>query len=811
MSSTYSPSLRIELIGTGDQAGSWGTTTNTNLGTLIESAIAGYIAVSVTSANQALTAIDGAPDQSRNMILGLTTTTTAAFSVYAPPQEKMYIIYNASSYTATIYNSTVLGNTTAAGTGVAIPAGKTMAVWSDATNFRAAVNYAPTLDVGGALAVSGSVTATEGVAAGAGISAGASSLIGGSEIVRGSIGAYGTLTTNSSAYLNGATTQTVAQSSAISTADETITIATAAYSNDLAVVLTSSGTMPTGLSTDTLYYVVGTSATSYFSGAGTISGTTLTISAVYAGSIGVGTVITGTGVSTATVSSLGTGTGGAGTYNISVSQTVASSTTISGTYSGSQTIKLSAVPPGGTQTVANITNVGSGNLTLTPVSLGIKAPAGTSVPALATCDFVSAMVDVENWKLSETVATQTATITIATPAVVTVAAAPTNGTAVALTTTGALPTGITSNTPYYVYGRTSTTYKLATAKDVSQTATMGAGATVTGSIDTTVLTVTAVSSGTLAVGQTISGTGVTAGTTITAFLSGAGGTGTYTVSASQTVSSTTVTATTTPGVVTVTSAPSNGDVVTFSTTGALPTGLTAGTDYYVINRTSTTFQVSATSGGSAIAFSGTQSGVQTAAWRTLVNTSGSQSGTHTETTSSVALGYKNTAKLTVDLGGNTTAVGAVSAPSLAGAAATGTGASGTWGINISGNAATSTAATALSTAAGSAPSYAARAWVNFNGTGTIAIRASGNVSSLTDNGTGDYTVSFTTAMPDVNYAPTATATNGVAGTNGPSSIGFYSVPAFTDGAAALTTTSARFVHKQTNAVDVDVVAISFFR
>ena len=46
----------------------------------------------------------------------------------------------------------------------------------------------------------------------------------------------------------------------------------------------------------------------------------------------------------------------------------------------------------------------------------------------------------------------------------------------------------------------------------------------------------------------------------------------------------------------------------------------------------------------------------------------------------------------------------------------------------------------------------AKAWVNFNGTGTVAIRASYNVSSITDNGTGDYTVNFTTAMVDANYA-----------------------------------------------------------
>jgi hypothetical protein len=60
-------------------------------------------------------------------------------------------------------------------------------------------------------------------------------------------------------------------------------------------------------------------------------------------------------------------------------------------------------------------------------------------------------------------------------------------------------------------------------------------------------------------------------------------------------------------------------------------------------------------------------------------------------------------------------------------------------------------------ATGSAPMYACRAWVNFNGTGTVAIRASGNVSSITDNGTGNYTINFTTAIPDANYAGIATA------------------------------------------------------
>lgn len=62
----------------------------------------------------------------------------------------------------------------------------------------------------------------------------------------------------------------------------------------------------------------------------------------------------------------------------------------------------------------------------------------------------------------------------------------------------------------------------------------------------------------------------------------------------------------------------------------------------------------------------------------------------------------------------------------------------------------------LATPTGSAPSYTCRAWVNFNGTGTVAIRASGNVTSITDNGVGDYTVNFTTAMPDANYSAVVT-------------------------------------------------------
>jgi hypothetical protein len=153
MPSTYSPNLRIELIANGEQSGTWGSTTNTNLGTLIEDAIAGYASVSITSANQALTAVNGAADQSRNMVINLTTTTTADFNVYIPPADKVYVIRNSSAYSATVFCSTVLGNTTAAGTGVTIPAGRETLVFSDATNVVFAIDHLSSLTLVTDLAV----------------------------------------------------------------------------------------------------------------------------------------------------------------------------------------------------------------------------------------------------------------------------------------------------------------------------------------------------------------------------------------------------------------------------------------------------------------------------------------------------------------------------------------------------------------------------------------------------------------------------------------------------------------------------------
>jgi len=165
MPSTYSPDLRIELIANGEKTGTWGTITNDNLGVIIEDAISGLASVSVISADQALTAQNGAADQARCAAISLTTTTTANFAVYVPPVTKLYVIENASSYTATVYASTVLGNTTAAGSGTAIPAGKAVLVRCDGTNvfdqFNHVVNnmsFGGNATVTGNLAVTGTTT-----------------------------------------------------------------------------------------------------------------------------------------------------------------------------------------------------------------------------------------------------------------------------------------------------------------------------------------------------------------------------------------------------------------------------------------------------------------------------------------------------------------------------------------------------------------------------------------------------------------------------------------------------------------------------
>lgn len=134
---TYSSNLRLSLIATGADAGTWGNTTNYNLGTLLEQAVAGLAPVTVSSTAQALTANNGYADEAREAILQFNDGGVGAdFSIFAPPISKTYAVFNNTPYIATVYNSTVLGNTIAAGIGIAIPPAGTGMIFSNGTNFR---------------------------------------------------------------------------------------------------------------------------------------------------------------------------------------------------------------------------------------------------------------------------------------------------------------------------------------------------------------------------------------------------------------------------------------------------------------------------------------------------------------------------------------------------------------------------------------------------------------------------------------------------------------------------------------------------
>ena len=140
MASTYSSRLRIELIGTGEQSGIWGDTTNTNLGTLIDEAIAGVAAITMSDANYTLTVADGATDQSRKAVLVMAGTLTAARNVICPSSQKVYIVKNTTTggFAITIKTS--------AGTGVSVANGTTALVYCDGTNVELAANVNDTTD-----------------------------------------------------------------------------------------------------------------------------------------------------------------------------------------------------------------------------------------------------------------------------------------------------------------------------------------------------------------------------------------------------------------------------------------------------------------------------------------------------------------------------------------------------------------------------------------------------------------------------------------------------------------------------------------
>ena len=116
MPSTYSPSLRIELIGEGEQDGIWGQTTNNNLGALIEQAIAGITTVNVTAGDVTLTSFNGTLDQARSAVLIVNGSNVVAREVTIPNEPKTYIVTNNTSQTVGIKTTSGAAFSCAAGT-----------------------------------------------------------------------------------------------------------------------------------------------------------------------------------------------------------------------------------------------------------------------------------------------------------------------------------------------------------------------------------------------------------------------------------------------------------------------------------------------------------------------------------------------------------------------------------------------------------------------------------------------------------------------------------------------------------------------
>ena len=137
MASTYS-SLKIELIGTGDQAGTWGNTTNTNLGTAIEEAITGSANITFASSNVAIALTDtNATQTARNLHLNLVGTITNVQTLFIPAIEKQYLVTNGLSNSVIISNGT---NASPTGTAFTLPAGKSSILYNDGTNVEDAIN-----------------------------------------------------------------------------------------------------------------------------------------------------------------------------------------------------------------------------------------------------------------------------------------------------------------------------------------------------------------------------------------------------------------------------------------------------------------------------------------------------------------------------------------------------------------------------------------------------------------------------------------------------------------------------------------------
>jgi hypothetical protein len=378
MPTTYSDNLRINIIATGEQAGVWGTTTNTNLGTLIEQAITGYVTKTISSSTDYLVVANGTTAEFRNAAIQLNGTPGVDFTLFLPPYSKIYALFNntandayiksattangitgAQTFTATISAKTL--TVSAIGSGVVLSPGLTITgsgVTADTiiTGYGTGtggvgtytISKSQTILVGVSMEASirippkyASVVYSDGVnvfattnaapgnfAVGNYFSAGGDGDFSGTGSLGIPVGTTGerlgtgiryntTLGRYEGYDINSSTWNQIGGGATGGGSNQVF------YENDQ--VVTASYTIPA----DKNAMSAGTITIENLAAVGGISTATLTIASVSSGALYIGQVISGTGVTVGTaITAFGTGTGGAGTYTVSPVQTVAPGTAI---------------------------------------------------------------------------------------------------------------------------------------------------------------------------------------------------------------------------------------------------------------------------------------------------------------------------------------------------------------------------------------------------------------------------------------------------------------------------------------------------